>query len=55
MITFCGWILFISYFNFKRKLFLNDFDGRNIIRLFLLYMAVLYIRGWGNIDSVTDV
>ena len=31
MTTFCGWILFISYFNFKRKLFLNDFDGRNII------------------------
>lgn len=55
MTTFCGWILFISYFNFKRKLFLNDFDGRNIIRIFLLYMAVLYIRGWGNIDSVTDV
>ena len=31
MTTLCGWILFISYYNFKRKLFLNDFDGRNII------------------------
>lgn len=55
MTTLCGWILFVSYFNFKRKLFLNDFDGRNIIKIFLLYMTILYIRGWGNIDSDSDV
>lgn len=55
MTTLCGWILFVSYYHFKRKLFLNDFDGRNIIKIFLLYMTILYIRGWGNIDSDRDV
>ena len=55
MTAICGWILLVAYFNFKRNLFFYDFEGKNILKIFLFYMAVLYIRGWGNIDSASDV
>lgn len=55
MTTVCGWILAIAYLKNKPKWRMVDFDGKNILKMFLFYMLILYIRGWGNIDSAVDV
>ena len=35
MTAICGWILLVAYFNFKRNLFFYDFEGKNILKIFL--------------------
>lgn len=51
----CGWLLSMSYFKNRYRLEFSDFDCNNIYILFVVYMAFLYLRGWGNIDSKIDV
>lgn len=56
MTVLCGWLFAIFLMNTYRKVIhYSDFDGKRIIQMFIVYMFVLYIRGWGNIDSDTDI
>lgn len=49
----CGW-LFIFLF-FKSKLPRTDFDGRHVRDCFLIYMVIVYFRGFGNIIIPSDL
>lgn len=52
----CGWLFMYMYlFKYRRLIQVSEFEGNKIRSFFIAYMLFLYVRGWGNIDSVTDI
>ena len=52
----CGWLFMYMYlFKYRRLIPVSEFEGNKIRSFFIAYMLFLYIRGWGNIDSITDI
>lgn len=50
--TLCGWAFIFIYY--KAKVDRSDFDGKWIWRLFSIYLAIVYIRGFSNIMIRSD-
>ena len=51
----CGWIFIWLYIHNRKVLDFSEFDGKSLFGLFFLFNVVMYIRGFFNIDSNTDL
>lgn len=51
----CGWMIILLFLHFRKMYDFSEFDGRRIFAIFVLFNVVMYIRGFFNIDSNTDI
>ena len=51
----CGWVIIFLFVHFRRRLDFTEFDGDGLFVIFFLFNVVMYIRGFFNIDSETDI
>jgi len=51
----CGWVIIFLFVHFRKRLDFKEFDGGGLFVLFFLFNVVMYIRGFFNIDSETDI
>ena len=51
----CGWLIISLYVLNSKHMDFAEFDGKPIFVLFMLLNVVIYIRGFFNIDSNTDL
>ena len=51
----CGWLIILLFLHFRKRLDFTEFDGGWLFVIFFLFNVVMYIRGFFNIDSATDI
>ena len=51
----CGWMIIFLFLHYRKRLDFTEFDGGGLLVIFFLFNVVMYIRGFFNIDSNTDI
>ena len=51
----CGWLIIFLFLHYRKRLDFTEFDGGGLFVIFFLFNVVMYIRGFFNIDSNTDI